>query len=105
MIEIDFKINQYGLSRKVFNVGNIYIANIGGNYEKEDGEIFYDYVYCIYEPECRYHPELTVHGVVKKHCQNNPIFELLKRICVDEGKSKCDISQEYADRLIKEFRK
>lgn len=100
MIEIDMKINSYGLSETIYKVGNIWIANIGKSPVQYNS---YDYVYVIYEPQSRFSEEVSLHGVVRDHCQDNPMSKLLQKVLVDYGESACGLSQQYRDHWMDEY--
>lgn len=100
MIEIDMKINTYGMSRNVYNVGNIYIANVG----RSGFNNCYDYAYVIYEPLSSFSEEVCLHGIIRDYNQDNPLSKLLREVLLDYGDSANELSQQYCDHWLEVYK-
>ena len=96
MLEVEIKINPFGLDENIRTLTTIYIGNIGGSCG------YFNYVYMIYEPESRFSPEVLLHGLIEGYDQMQPASKLLQAVMQDYGKSKCKLSQRYADVWIEE---
>lgn len=96
MLEIDIKLNRYGSDRDVTVIGNIFIANVGG----DNG--VYNYVYMIYEPASRFSSKVCLHGLIEGHDQVNSTSVLLRKIMQDYGDSSCELSEEYCKYWLEE---
>lgn len=101
MLEIDIKLNPFGLGSNIRTIGNIFIANVTRKTTRNTRQ---DYVYVIHNQASRYNDEEIIHGVIYGHDQNQSTTKLLKAIMDDYGASACRLSEGYAHGRINEVK-
>ena len=101
MIEIDIKLNSFGLGVDTRTIGNIFIANV----TRRTMGTGQDYVYVIHSQASKYNDEEVIHGVIYGHDQNQSSTKLLKVIMDDYGASACRLSEGYAQGKINEVKR
>lgn len=98
MLEVQVKLNPFGSGEHIRTLTTIYIANVGQNFYNGNS----DYAYMIYEPESRFSSEVLLHGIIMDYDPMQPASKLLQAVMQDYGRSKCELSQRYAERWMEE---